>query len=138
MTFSIYRDALVRPSISNIKRLRIEKTREYVWRIDGFSEHAWHNHITAWNVFYGENLVLGGAEYGSNVRSGYARLETRKAALAFAQGFEDQMDGDLEKEPFTEKRQAFKTDPVRFVADSDLNQWYDAGAYEARSGRWTA
>ena len=79
------------------RKLKIEKTREYVWRVFHFGSGAHHNWITCWHVVdadTGERLT-GGYSQGNNTRSGYAEIERKKDAKAFIDGYEAATRGEV-------------------------------------------
>lgn len=73
-----------------MRNLTIEKTREYVWRVNVRFGHADHNFITCWHVVdadSGERLI-GGHSRGCNNLSGHPFVRRRKDAQAFILGYQ--------------------------------------------------
>lgn len=80
------------------RRLVVTKTREYLWRLYCWNQHADHNWVTCWHVEdadTGEQLA-GGHDRGNNTRSGSANLPRKKDAAAWRDGYLAAQAGELD------------------------------------------
>lgn len=118
--------------MENAEPLIIIKTRHYVWRKNlGGAHHGW---MEAWNVTDASgNMLAGGYEGGSNVKSGRATLARKSWAKAFIEGWRAFREGRLTEE----QAQAVHLSPDRFPSPRYSEQernWFREGAYRSFRG----